>query len=138
FPLVDPLLNAEMKSTGETMAFGKTFAEAYLKALSAAGERFGKSVLVESAGEKQKELETLYQASGLELAKTYEDADFVVSLDEGEPHAKIRRRCVRDRKTFLTSLFAAKAVAESLKENPVFSLVALSDVHKKAATFDSV
>ncbi len=129
FPLVDPLLNAEMKSTGETMAFGKTFAEAYLKALHAAGERFGKTVFLESAGGHEKELERIYQDAGLAFSSRYEDADFVVSLDEGHVHAKARRRCVRDNKTFLTSLFSAKAVARSLKQNPVFGLVALSEVH---------
>ncbi len=36
---VDPVLGPEMKSTGEVMAMGKTFAEAFYKALIAAGMR---------------------------------------------------------------------------------------------------
>ena len=38
FPGVDPILGPEMKSTGEVMGVGKTFAEAYAKAQMAAGE----------------------------------------------------------------------------------------------------
>lgn len=38
FPGVDPILGPEMKSTGEVMGVGKTFAEAYAKAQLGAGE----------------------------------------------------------------------------------------------------
>lgn len=38
FPGVDPILSPEMKSTGEVMGVGKTFAEAFGKAQYAAGE----------------------------------------------------------------------------------------------------
>ena len=37
FPTVDPILGPEMKSTGEVMGVGRSFAEAYAKAQSAAG-----------------------------------------------------------------------------------------------------
>jgi len=40
FPGVDPILGPEMKSTGEVMGIGKTFAEAYAKAQLGAGEVF--------------------------------------------------------------------------------------------------
>ena len=43
FPGVDPILGPEMKSTGEVMGVGKTFAEAYAKAQMAAGEVIEKS-----------------------------------------------------------------------------------------------
>jgi carbamoyl-phosphate synthase large subunit len=39
FPSVDPILGPEMKSTGEVMGVGETFAEAYGKALLGAGEK---------------------------------------------------------------------------------------------------
>lgn len=39
FPGVDPILGPEMKSTGEVMGLGDTFAEAYLKAQLGAGEK---------------------------------------------------------------------------------------------------
>ena len=38
FPGVDPILGPEMKSTGEVMGVGTTFAEAYAKALMGAGD----------------------------------------------------------------------------------------------------
>jgi carbamoyl-phosphate synthase large subunit len=38
FPGIDPILGPEMKSTGEVMGVGATFAEAFLKAQIAAGE----------------------------------------------------------------------------------------------------
>ncbi|HLD76101.1 MAG TPA: ATP-grasp domain-containing protein, partial [Candidatus Norongarragalinales archaeon] len=50
FPQLDPRLNAEMKSTGETMAFGKTFEEAYLKALIAAGTETAGPYLIGDCG----------------------------------------------------------------------------------------
>jgi carbamoyl-phosphate synthase large subunit len=37
FPGVDPVLSPEMHSTGEVMGIGKTFGEAYAKAMTAAG-----------------------------------------------------------------------------------------------------
>ena len=40
FPGVDPILSPEMKSTGEVMGVGKTFAEAFGKAQYAAGENY--------------------------------------------------------------------------------------------------
>ena len=43
FPKVDPILGPEMKSTGEVMGVGETFAEAYGKASLAAGERLPRS-----------------------------------------------------------------------------------------------
>ncbi len=43
FPGVDPILGPEMKSTGEVMGVGQTFAEAYAKAQMGAGEDFATS-----------------------------------------------------------------------------------------------
>jgi carbamoyl-phosphate synthase large subunit len=43
FQNVDPVLSPEMKSTGEVMGIGATFAEAYLKAQLAAGNKLPKS-----------------------------------------------------------------------------------------------
>ena len=40
FPGVDPILGPEMKSTGEVMGLGETFAEAFAKAAVGAGEVF--------------------------------------------------------------------------------------------------
>ena len=43
FPAVDPILGPEMKSTGEVMGLGDTFAEAYSKAQLGAGEKLPSS-----------------------------------------------------------------------------------------------
>ncbi|MEQ8952949.1 MAG: carbamoyl phosphate synthase large subunit, partial [Gammaproteobacteria bacterium] len=43
FPGVDPILGPEMKSTGEVMGVGETFAEAYAKAQKGAGENIHRS-----------------------------------------------------------------------------------------------
>ncbi|CAA6800690.1 MAG: Carbamoyl-phosphate synthase large chain (EC, partial [uncultured Thiotrichaceae bacterium] len=43
FPEVDPILSPEMKSTGEVMGVGKTFAEAFGKSQRAAGEIYPES-----------------------------------------------------------------------------------------------
>jgi len=40
FPGIDPILGPEMKSTGEVMGVGRSFAEAYAKAQIGAGEKF--------------------------------------------------------------------------------------------------
>ena len=42
FPLVDPILGPEMKSTGEVMGVGKTFGEAYAKSQRAANKNLRK------------------------------------------------------------------------------------------------
>ncbi len=43
FPAVDPILGPEMKSTGEVMGVGDTFAEAYAKAQLGAGDKIPES-----------------------------------------------------------------------------------------------
>ncbi len=129
FPLVDPLLNAEMKSTGETMAFGATFAEAYLKALQAAGQQFGDAVFVGDCGKYTEKIKTAFKDAGIKTVTDYAHASFVISTAAGESHAALRRKSVRDGKTCITSHFASLTLAQALKENPVMSLVALSEVH---------
>lgn len=133
FPLVDPLLNAEMKSTGETMAFGSTFAEAFLKASQAAGQHFGDAVLIDDCGRHTDKIKAAFQDAGVKLATDYHQASFIVSTASGETHAALRRTCIRDGKTCITSHFAALTVAGSLKEKPAFSLVPLSKVHESAS-----
>lgn len=56
FQNVDPILGPEMKSTGEVMGIGATFAEAFHKAIRAAGEHFPKAggVLLISIKDKDK------------------------------------------------------------------------------------
>ena len=134
FPLVDPLLNAEMKSTGETMAFGASFAEAYLKACTAAGQHFGNSVMVDDCGKHTAAIKAAFHDAGIQVVTDYHHAAFVICTAAGDAPASLRRLCVRDGKTFLTSHFAAMALAAALKENPAFTLVPLSQVHAETAS----
>ncbi|MCP3906481.1 MAG: carbamoyl-phosphate synthase large subunit [Oceanicoccus sp.] len=101
FPAVDPILGPEMKSTGEVMGLGNTFAEAYGKAQLGAGERLpasGKAFISVREADKggvvavAKKLADL----GFELVatrgthKTIEAAGIAVELvnkvEEGRPH----------------------------------------------------
>jgi carbamoyl-phosphate synthase large subunit len=101
FPAVDPILGPEMKSTGEVMGLGDTFAEAYGKAQLGAGERLpsaGRAFISVREADKpgavsvaQKLLE-----QGFELVATrgthkiISDAGLAVELvnkvKEGRPH----------------------------------------------------
>lgn len=101
FPGVDPILGPEMKSTGEVMGVGKTFAEAYAKAEMGAGavfERNGNAFIsvrdqdkpfVAEVAEKLKSLGySLVATHG--TAKVIEDAGLPVTgvnkVAEGRPH----------------------------------------------------
>ena len=101
FPGVDPILGPEMKSTGEVMGVGKTFAEAYAKA------QMGASVVFETEGNAfisvrdadkpfVAEVASKLQALGYNLvathgtAKVIQDAGLNVigvnKVAEGRPH----------------------------------------------------
>ena len=101
FPGVDPILGPEMKSTGEVMGVGKTFAEAYAKAQMAAGEVIEKSgnafisvrdhdkpYVVEVARKLQALGYALVATHG--TAKVLEDASLPVArvnkVAQGRPH----------------------------------------------------
>ncbi len=101
FPGVDPILGPEMKSTGEVMGVGKTFAEAYAKAQLGAGEvieRGGKAFISVRDPDKQFVVEVARKtlALGYSLvatggtAKAIEAAGLPVErinkVNEGRPH----------------------------------------------------
>ncbi len=67
FKDVDPVLGPEMKSTGEVMGIANSFEEAYLKALIAAGNKFGDSVLLGSCGKWKKILKENFSAAGKKI-----------------------------------------------------------------------
>jgi carbamoyl-phosphate synthase large subunit len=81
FPGVDPILGPEMKSTGEVMGVGDTFAEAFKKAMYGAGEglpKKGKVFL--SVRDADKEHST-------EVAKTLLDMGFALVATRGTARA---------------------------------------------------
>ncbi len=98
---VDPILGPEMKSTGEVMGVGKTFAEAYAKAQMAAGEVFeakGNAFLSVRDADKPHiaEVAQKLQALGYSIVATHGTAAVIeeAGLDvtgvnkvaEGRPH----------------------------------------------------
>ncbi|PCJ22767.1 MAG: carbamoyl phosphate synthase large subunit [SAR86 cluster bacterium] len=101
FPGVDPILGPEMKSTGEVMGVGKTFAEAYAKAQMGAGVVFeteGNAFISVRDADKPfvAEVAKRLQALGYSLVATHGTAKVIeeAGLDvqgvnkvaEGRPH----------------------------------------------------
>ncbi|MBV8656945.1 MAG: carbamoyl-phosphate synthase large subunit [Burkholderiales bacterium] len=101
FPGVDTILGPEMKSTGEVMGVGRTFAEAYVKSQLAAGEKLptsGKVFLSVRDGDKAvlAEIGRILVDAGLELVATKGTATVlsaagvpvtpVNKVKEGRPH----------------------------------------------------
>ncbi|MBP8022499.1 MAG: ATP-grasp domain-containing protein, partial [Azonexus sp.] len=81
FPGVDTILGPEMKSTGEVMGVGKTFAEAFIKSQLAAGVRLprqGKVFMSVKDSDKQKVIE---------IARHLVDAGFQLVATRGTAHA---------------------------------------------------
>ncbi|RFA30561.1 carbamoyl phosphate synthase large subunit [Alkalilimnicola ehrlichii] len=101
FPGVDPILGPEMKSTGEVMGIGRSFAEAYLKAQQGAGvelPRTGRVFISVRDADKDAVLElakslvnrgfsiiaTRGTASALQAAGV--DCSVINKVTEGRPH----------------------------------------------------
>ncbi len=77
FPSSDPILGPEMKSTGEVMGTGRSFAEAYAKAQIASGIRLpqrGTALL--SVRDRDK-------SGGVQLAKTLQERGFEIVATSG-------------------------------------------------------
>lgn len=101
FPGVDPILSPEMKSTGEVMGIGETFAEAFGKAALAAGSRVprtGSVILSVKDSDKPATVDLarrlvvaglhLYATAGTHqvLAAAGITATLVNKVKEGRPH----------------------------------------------------
>lgn len=101
FPGVDPILTPEMKSTGEVMGTGETFAEAFYKAVLGAGTRMPKAgKVILSVKDRDKEAIVplartlvehgfeLHATGGTleELTQAGLDAKVVNKVNEGRPH----------------------------------------------------
>lgn len=78
FPGVDPILGPEMKSTGEVMGIGKTFAEAFGKSQLAAGVEFPKQ-----AGTAFLSVRDADQKALLDVAKLLSDLGFKLVATRG-------------------------------------------------------
>ncbi|MCK3654607.1 carbamoyl phosphate synthase large subunit [Pasteurellaceae bacterium Macca] len=101
FPGVDTILGPEMRSTGEVMGVGKTFAEAFFKAQLGAGERIptvGKIFISVVDQDKPIALEIAkrFQEQGYGICATFGSAQFlrqngvavqaINKVREGRPH----------------------------------------------------
>jgi carbamoyl-phosphate synthase large subunit len=101
FPGVDTILGPEMKSTGEVMGVGRSFAEAFVKSQLAAGVKLpksGKAVLSVKSSDKTKAVEVARELAelGFQLYATRGTATFlqenglavtpVNKVSEGRPH----------------------------------------------------
>lgn len=101
FPGIDPILGPEMKSTGEVMGVGETFAEAYSKAELGAGDEIpAKGTAFVSVRERDKpqlaELAKSLASLGFKLVATKGSAEIISAagidvqlvnkVQEGRPH----------------------------------------------------
>ena len=101
FPLVDPILGPEMKSTGEVMGIGIDFGEAYAKAQKGANKILPRSgtvfISVKDSDKKYlDELLPLIEKNGFEMVATGGTASYIKGLNykvkkinkvlEGRPH----------------------------------------------------
>ena len=77
FPGVDTILGPEMKSTGEVMGVGKTFAEAFVKSQLAAG------VTLPSGGTVFLSVKDSDKAKAVDLARQFAEAGFSVAATRG-------------------------------------------------------
>ena len=101
FPLVDPILGPEMKSTGEVMGIGPSFGEAYAKAQKGANKVLPRSgsVFISVKDSDKKYLDDLIPLiiqNGYDLVATGGTAQYITNLNhkvkrinkvmEGRPH----------------------------------------------------
>lgn len=81
FPDVDPLLGPEMKSTGEVMGVGTSFAKAYARAILGAGEKLpekGDTVFISVRNEDKTKL--------IPIAKSIQELGFHIVATHGTYH----------------------------------------------------
>ncbi len=127
FPGVDPLLGPEMRSTGEVMGVGNTFAEAYAKAQLGTGKglpKSGRALLSVRGGDKKRavELAAALIKAGFELDATAGTSDALTAagivnrkvnkVSEGRPH--ILDRIKNGEYTFIVNTVEGRvAIADS-------------------------
>ncbi|USD38451.1 MULTISPECIES: carbamoyl-phosphate synthase large subunit [Ferrimonas] len=128
FPGVDPLLGPEMRSTGEVMGVGDTFAEAYAKAQLGAIKdvpKSGRALLSVRQGDKSRvaDLATQLIELGYELDATHGTAvalgeaginpRLVNKIHEGRPH--ILDRIKNDEYTYIVNTTEGRQAIEDSK-----------------------
>lgn len=128
FPGVDPLLGPEMRSTGEVMGVGATFAEAYAKAELGCGAVYpegGRALLSVREGDKERvvDLASKLVKLGYQLDATHGTAvilgeaginpRLVNKVHEGRPH--ILDRIKNNEYTYIVNTAAGRQAIEDSK-----------------------
>lgn len=128
FPGVDPILGPEMRSTGEVMGVGRTFAEAFSKAMlgSQSGmKKSGRALLSVREGDKHRvvDLAAKLLKQGFELDATHGTAvvlgeaginpRLVNKVHEGRPH--IQDRIKNGEYTYIVNTTAGRQAIEDSK-----------------------
>lgn len=128
FPGVDPLLGPEMRSTGEVMGVGRTFAEAFAKAQlgsSSTMRKSGRALLSVREGDKERvvDLAAKLLKQGFELDATHGTAivlgeaginpRLVNKVHEGRPH--IQDRIKNGEYTYIINTTAGRQAIEDSK-----------------------
>jgi carbamoyl-phosphate synthase large subunit len=128
FPGVDPLLGPEMRSTGEVMGVGATFAEAYAKAELGCGSVYpegGRALLSVREGDKERvvDLASKLVKLGYQLDATHGTAvilgeaginpRLVNKVHEGRPH--ILDRIKNNEYTYIVNTAAGRQAIEDSK-----------------------
>ena len=137
FPGVDPLLGPEMRSTGEVMGVGATFAEAYAKAELGCGNVYpegGRALLSVREGDKQRvvDLASKLTKLGYQLDATHGTAiilgeaginpRLVNKVHEGRPH--ILDRIKNNEYTYIVNTTAGR---QSIEDSKVLRRGALAE-----------
>ncbi|ECO1647634.1 carbamoyl phosphate synthase large subunit, partial [Salmonella enterica subsp. enterica serovar Enteritidis] len=125
FPGVDPLLGPEMRSTGEVMGVGRTFAEAFAKAQLGSNstmKKQGRALLSVREGDKERvvDLAAKLLKQGFELDATHGTAivlgeaginpRLVNKVHEGRPH--IQDRIKNGEYTYIINTTAGRRAIE--------------------------
>ena len=128
FPGVDPLLGPEMRSTGEVMGVGRTFAEAFAKAQLGSNstmKKTGRALLSVREGDKERvvDLAAKLLKQGFELDATHGTAivlgeaginpRLVNKVHEGRPH--IQDRIKNGEYTYIINTTAGRQAIEDSK-----------------------
>ena len=128
FPGVDPILGPEMRSTGEVMGVGRTFAEAFSKAMLGSNsgmKKQGRALLSVREGDKARvvDLAASLLKQGFELDATHGTAvvlgeaginpRLVNKVHEGRPH--IQDRIKNGEYTYIVNTTAGRQAIEDSK-----------------------
>ncbi|MBN3188157.1 carbamoyl-phosphate synthase large subunit, partial [Pectobacterium brasiliense] len=128
FPGVDPILGPEMRSTGEVMGVGRTFAEAFAKAMLGSNshmKKTGRALLSVREGDKARvvDLAAKLLKYGFELDATHGTAielgeaginpRLVNKVHEGRPH--IQDRIKNGEYTYIVNTTAGRQAIEDSK-----------------------